>query len=239
MSYNSRPRFIGISLILGLSLLGFFIFKGLKTFSDIDRVVKVKGLAEMNITAISAQTHLSFSFSGDNLQKIIRDTETKKLRIINYLKETGFEDKNINIGSPEISDKEKYYEDQWINGKTVSVKIKRYSSGLSLTIQSEDVKTVEQKAKQLKFDLIKKGLTSSIYNDYIFPELNSVKPKLIAESTKNARIAGEQFANDSEATLGKIKTASQGQISIAGSYDSPAPYIQKARVVSTIVFFLD
>ena len=239
MSYNSRPRFIGISLILGLSLLGFFIFKGLKTFSDKDRVVKVKGLAEMNITAISAQTYLSFSFSGDNLQKIIRDTETKKLRIINYLKETGFEDKNINIGSPEISDKEKYYEDQWINGKNVSVKIKRYSSGLSLTIQSEDVKTVEQKAKQLKFDLIKKGLTSSIYSDYIFPELNSVKPKLIAESTKNARIAGEQFANDSEATLGKIKTASQGQISIAGSYDSPAAYIQKARVVSTIVFFLD
>jgi uncharacterized protein len=239
MSYNSRPRFIGISLILGLSLLGFFIFKGLKTFSDKDRVVKVKGLAEMNITAISAQTYLIFSFSGDNLQKIIRDTETKKLRIINYLKETGFEDKNINIGSPEISDKEKYYEDQWINGKTVSVKIKRYSSGLSLTIQSEDVKTVEQKAKQLKFDLIKKGLTSSIYTDYIFPELNSDKPKLIAESTKNARIAGEQFANDSEATLGKIKTASQGQISIAGSYDSPDPYIQKARVVSTIVFFLD
>jgi hypothetical protein len=204
MSYNSRPRFIGISLILGLSLLGFFIFKGLKTFSDKDRVVKVKGLAEMNITAISAQTYLSFSFSGDNLQKIIRDTETKKIRIINYLKENGFEDTNINIGSPEISDKEKYYEDQWINGKTVSIKIKRYSSGLSLTIQSEDVKTVEQKAKQLKFDLIKKGLTSSIYSDYIFPELNSVKPKLIAESTKNARIAGEQFANDSEATLGKI-----------------------------------
>ena len=239
MNYYSRPKFVGVSLIIGLSLLGFFIFKGLKTFSDKDRVVKVKGLAEMNITAISAQTYLSFSFSGDNLQKIIRDTETKKIRIINYLKENGFEDTNINIGSPEISDKEKYYEDQWINGKTVSVKIKRYSSGLSLTIQSEDVKTVEQKAKQLKFDLIKKGLTSSIYSDYIFPELNSVKPKLIAESTKNARIAGEQFANDSEATLGKIKTASQGQISIAGSYDSPAPYIQKARVVSTIVFFLD
>ena len=119
------------------------------------------------------------------------------------------------------------------------VKINRYSNELSLTIQSEDVETVEKKANQLKSDLIKEGLTSRIYTHYAFPELNSVKPKLIAESTKNARIAGEQFANDSEATLGKIKTASQGQISIAGSYDSPAPYIQKARVVSTIVFFLD
>jgi len=239
MSYNSRPRFLSISLIIGLSLLGFFIFKGLKTFSDKDRVVKVKGLAEMNITAISAQINLSFSFSGDNLQRIISNSENKKQRIINYLKANGFEETDIKVGSPHISDKEKYYEDQWKNGKTVSIKIDRYSYELSLTIQSDDVKTIETKANQLKSDLIKEGLTSRIYTDYIFPELNSVKPKLIAESTKNARIAGEQFANDSEATLGKIKTASQGQISIAGRYDSPAPYIQKARVVSTIVFFLD
>ena len=239
MSYNSRPRFLSISLIIGLSLLGFFIFKGLKTFSDKDRVVKVKGLAEMNITAISAQINLSFSFSGDNLQRIISNSENKKQRIINYLKANGFEETDIKVGSPHISDKEKYYEDQWKNGKTVSIKIDRYSYELSLTIQSDDVKTIETKANQLKSDLIKEGLTSRIYTDYIFPELNSVKPKLIAESTKNARIAGEQFANDSEATLGKIKTASQGQISIAGRYDSPVPYIQKARVVSTIVFFLD
>ena len=217
MSYNSRPRFISISLILGLSLLGFFIFKGLKTFSDKDRVVKVKGLAEIDITAISARINLNFSFSGDNLQKIIRDSENKKKRIINYLKAKGFEETKIKVGSPEISDKEKYYEDQWKNGKNVSVKINRYSSGLSLTIQSDDVKVIEQKANLLKSDLIKEGLTTNIHTDYIFPELNSVKPKLIAESTKNARIAGEQFANDSEATLGKIKTASQGQISIAGS----------------------
>lgn len=237
MSYNSRPKFIGISLILGLSLLGFFIFKGLKTFSDKDRVVKVKGLAEMNITAVSAQINLSFSFSGDNLEKIVRDTENKKARIISYLKSNGFEETTIKIGSPELSYREKYYEDQWKNGKTVRVKIDRYSNALSLTIQSDDVKTIENKANLLKSDLIKEGLTSRVYTDYSFPELKSVKPKLIAESTKNARIAGEQFANDSEATLGKIKTASQGQISILGLYDPPIPYIQKARVVSTIVFF--
>jgi len=239
MSYNSRPKFIGISLILGLSLLGFFIFKGLKTFSDKDRVVKVKGLAEMNITSVSAQINLSFSFSGDNLEKIIHDTENKKVRIINYLIANGIEETNIKIGSPLITDREKYYDEQWKNGKTVTVKIDRYSNELSLTIQSDDIKTIENKANQLKSDLIKAGLTSRIYTDYRFPELNSVKPKLIAESTKNARIAGEQFANDSEATLGKIKTASQGQISVSGLYDPPTPYLQKARVVSTIVFFLD
>jgi hypothetical protein len=95
--------------------------------------------------------------------------------------------------------------------------------------------------------LISKDLTCDINTDYSFSDLNSIKPELIAESTKNARIAGEQFANDSQAKLGKIKTASQGQITIAGKYyydeensEKPKePFFQKARVVSTIVFFLE
>jgi len=43
-----------------------------------------------------------------------------------------------------------------------------------------------------------------MYTSYDFPELNLVKPQRIAERTKNARIAGEQFANDSQAQLFKI-----------------------------------
>ena len=59
----SKSIILGLSLLLGLFLLGFFIFKGLKTFSDKDRVVTVKGLAEMNMTATSATIVLNFSFS--------------------------------------------------------------------------------------------------------------------------------------------------------------------------------
>jgi hypothetical protein len=85
-----------------------------------------------------------------------------------------------------------------------------------------------------------------MYTSYDFPELNLVKPQRIAERTKKARIAGEQFANDSQTQWGKIKTASQGQITIIGAYykeeeiskKPKEPYIQKARVVSTVVFFL-
>jgi len=129
----------------------------------------------------------------------------------------------------------------------VRVKIDRYTIVQNLTIQSKDIESTENKANQIKMDLISKDLTSDITTDYSFPELNSIKPQLIAESTKNARIAGEQFANDSQSKLGKIKTASQGRITIAGKNYSDEeageipkePYIQKARVVSTIVFFLE
>jgi len=246
----TKSYILGASILIGLTLLGFFIFKGLKTFSDKDRVVTVKGLAEMNIAATSASISLSFSASGDNLQDIIKQTEVKKNSIITYLASLGYDKKDIQTNNIDIVDKETYFATEWLNGQQVKTKIDRYKTTQSITIQSKEVKTTEDKAAQLKLDLVSKDLTSAITTNYSFPELNSIKPKLIAESTKNARVAGEQFANDSEATLGKIKTASQGQITIVGKYyydevagtdnEKPTePYIQKARVVSTIVFFLE
>ena len=247
---NSKQIITGLSLIVGLSLLGLFIFKGLKTFSDKDRIVTVKGLAEMNMMATSATIAIDFSFSGDNLQDVIKQTEIKKNSIITYLTSIGYNKNDIQVNNIGITDRQKYYETEWQNGQQVKTKIDRYTTTQYLTMPSKEVKTTEAESSTIELALISKDLTSKLTTGYSFPELNSIKPKLIAESTKNARISGEQFANDSKATLGKIKTASQGQITIAGKYhsgeegadesDSPKePYIQKARVVSTIVFFLE
>ncbi|WP_353100303.1 SIMPL domain-containing protein [Myroides odoratus] len=244
----AKSLILGFSLLLSFSLLGIFIFKGLKTFSDKDRIVTVKGLAEMNMMATSATLVIDFAISGDDLQQIIKQTEDKKSAIIAYLTTLGYAQNEIKIANVGVNDQEKYHELRWEDGRQVSVKIDRYTITQQLTIEAKDIKEVENRAAQIKLDLISKGLTSNIEPIYSFPELNSVKPELIAESTKNARIAGEQFANDSQAKLGKIKTASQGQITIVGRYyydeENPnnalaEPYIQKARVVSTIVFFLE
>ncbi|WP_413513600.1 SIMPL domain-containing protein [Myroides odoratus] len=244
----AKSLILGFSVVLGFSLLGFFIFKGLKTFSDKDRVVTVKGLAEMNMMATSATLVIDFAISGDDLQQIMKQTEHKKNTIIAYLTTLGYSQNEIKIDNVGVSDQEKYHELRWEDGRQVSVKIDRYTITQQLTIETKDIKEAENRTAQIKLDLISKDLTSNIEPIYSFPELNSVKPELIAESTKNARIAGEQFANDSQAKLGKIKTASQGQITIVGRYHFEEeginnvlnePYIQKARVVSTIVFFLE
>jgi hypothetical protein len=247
---NSSNSLLAIAIFIGLSILGFFVYKGLKTFSDKDRIVTVKGLAEMDIVATSASITIHYSVSGDELAALHTQSETKKNAILDYLKSNGYEASQLKVAKTELSDREHYYEFEWQEGKKVQVKVDRYSIAQNITITSKDVRHTEEKASQLKGDLISKNLTSNISTDYVFPELNSIKPKLIAESTKNARIAGEQFANDSQASLGKIKTASQGQITLANSYSSgeegvattqapTEPYIQRARVVSTIVFFLE
>ena len=42
---------VGLLIAISLIFLGYFIYKGLKSFSDKDRVVTVKGLAEKEIKA--------------------------------------------------------------------------------------------------------------------------------------------------------------------------------------------
>ena len=239
----AKTIILSFSLLLGLCVLGYFIFQGLKTFSDKDRVVTVNGLAEMDMKATSATIVLYYSFSGDDFQNILQQTENKKGAIIDYLTKIGYNKSDITIGNADVTDRQKYYETRIQNGEQVQVKIDRYTVGQSLKVKSKDVETIESRAAQIKLDLVTKDLTAQISTDYTYPELNSIKPQLIAESTKNARIAGQQFANDSQAKLGKIKTASQGQISLSERYlhdeRGGKQKIQKARVVSEIVFFLE
>ena len=90
-------------------------------------------------------------------------------------------------------------------------------------------------------ELLGKGIAiSSDYDNkvnYYFNGLNQIKPKMIEEATKNARVAAEQFARDSGSKVGKIQTASQGLFSI----EDAAPgldYKKNVRVVTTVVYSL-
>ena len=73
---------------------------------------------------------------------------------------------------------------------------------------------------------------------FLFTELNSVKPDMIQSATQNARQVAEKFAKDSDSKLGKIKKAAQGQFSI-NDRDSNTPYIKKVRIVSTLTYYLN
>jgi len=73
--------------------------------------------------------------------------------------------------------------------------------------------------------------------EFLFSKLNDIKPAMIEEATKNAREVAEKFAKDSNSTLGKIKTASQGQFTITDR-DSSTPYMKRVRVVSTVEYYL-
>ena len=118
----------------------------------------------------------------------------------------------------------------------------RYKATSVITVTSSEVEKVRSLMRR-QAELMKQGIalvTEEYGNNnivYEFTGLNNVKPEMVEEATKNARITAQKFADDSGSSLGEIRTAQQGQFSIENR-DANTPYIKKLRVVNTIVYSL-
>jgi uncharacterized protein len=111
-------------------------------------------------------------------------------------------------------------------------------------------------AAQNTMQLLQKGvvLTSNPGQGltYKFTRLNSIKPDMITEATRNARAAANRFAQDSGAKVGSIRQANQGVFSIlpadqggegcesAGAgFGSDASLMKTVRVVTSVQYYLN
>jgi len=80
-----------------------------------------------------------------------------------------------------------------------------------MTLRTTDVKRA-QAAVRHQFELVRKGvvLEEGSGMAFTFTKLNDIKPHMVAEATKEARTAAEQFAKDSGTSVRTIKSATQG-----------------------------
>lgn len=228
---------IGICVSISLLFVGFFIYKGLKTFSDKERVVSVRGLSEMIVDADYANLKIKYTEGDNDMQSLLNKIEENNNKIVSFIKSNGLTDSEINLGVPVIKDKKNTEYNNNYSSNSL-----RYYCEETITIQSNKVENV-RKIELSQFDLYKQGITlsQSSYeyegdSKYTFTKLNDIKPKMIEESTNNARIAGEQFSKNSKSKLGGIKSAYQGQFEITPTEN---PLKLKVRVVSSISYFLN
>ncbi|EPT34684.1 SIMPL domain-containing protein [Phocaeicola abscessus] len=219
----------------GLLLMGLFIKSGLHSFSDKDRAVEVKGLAEMDVPANKVVWPLVYKEVGNDLTVLYNKIRETNATIVQFLKRKGIDEKEISIGAPSIVDKQA---DRYDN----SIVQYRYNLTEIITVTSAKVDLIRSLITE-QGELLKQGI-AIVAGDweqgitYEFTELNTVKPSMIEEATKNARQAAEKFAKDSGSKLGKIKQATQGQFSIEDR-DPYTPHIKHIRVVTTIDYSLE
>lgn len=229
-------RVEAIILSIGLLLLGVFIERGFSEFAGRDRSVNVKGLAEMEVLADKVTWPLVYKSLGNDLNALYEEIKRSNRTITEFLKEKGLTDKEISINAPVIVDMkaERYGNNQ--------ASPYRYNVTTVITVTSNKVDLVRGLITE-QGELLKRGIAITTgdyqYNiQYEYTGLNTIKPQMIEEATKNARQAAEKFAKDSESTLGKIRHANQGQFSISDR-DPNTPHIKKVRVVTTIDYSLE
>lgn len=234
--FNTKSALtLGVSLLLGLGLLGYFVQQAAVKFKEYDRIVTVKGLSEREVPADTVIWPIQFTLADNDLPNLLTALDAQTQQVMQFLAQQGIDAAAISLSAPSVIDKKA----QQYGGEA---RIEyRYLGTQTVTVYSTHVELARQAISQIG-QLGKQGIVFNHDNynnrvEYLFSGLNDIKPAMIEEATKQARDVAEKFASDSQSSLGKIKRATQGQFSIVDR-DNNTPYVKKVRVVSTVEYFL-
>ena len=220
---------VAVIMAVGLLLLGLCIKGGIDNFTNKDRRVTVKGLAEKEVDADKVVWTLGLQESGDELKPIFASLDRKVKIIQNYLKEKGMEGKgDVTVSTFDITD-------NLANVWNDTPPRYNYSVSRSVYVTSNDTKFINE-LMAMSDELIDRDVILSSNNaDYEYTKFQQLKPEMMAEAISKEKKTAKQFAENSHSKINKIVEAGQGEFSID---EADIPYKKSVRVVSTITYSL-
>jgi uncharacterized protein len=242
---------LGLLIALGLIIGGWILGVEIKNTRLADRYVTVKGLVERNVKSDLAIWPLSYKEAGDDLTALYAKTEADKKVILDFLQQQTIQPNEIELGVIRVVDTQA---NEYGGGQRAP---HRYIVEQQITVRTARVDVVAS-AAQKTMQLLQKGIVLGGNPGqglaYKFTALNSIKPDMITEATRNARAAADRFASDSGSKVGAIRQANQGVFSIlpadqgaagepgeAGemAYGADASLMKTVRVVTTVQYYLN
>ncbi len=232
---KEKDKIISAAIIaIGITVLGLFLKSGMDNFTEKDRKVTVKGLAETEVNADKVTWPIVSKELGNDLPELYDRIAQKQQTIKRFLMANGITENEIAVNAPQVVD---LSAEQYISNN----KPYRYNITLVITVTSKNVDRVRSIIAR-QGELLKQGvaIVAGDYNNQVTYELQSfkkMKPKMMTEAIENAQQTAQQFAKNSQSTLNKIVSADQGQFSI-DNRDENTPWIKRVRVVTTVTYSL-
>jgi hypothetical protein len=243
---------LGVLLALGLIIGGWVLGVQIKNTRLADRYVTVKGLVERNVKSDLAIWPLSYKEAGDDLTALYAKTEADKKVILDFLQQQSIEPNELELGIIRVVDTQA---NEYGGGQRAP---HRYIVEQQITVRTSRVDVVAN-ASQKTMLLLQKGIVLGGNPGqglaYKFTGLNSIKPDMITEATRNARAAADRFASDSGSKVAAIRQANQGVFSILAadqgaatgepgeggdmSFGADASLMKTVRVVTTVQYYLN
>jgi uncharacterized protein len=229
---NNTPA--ALILAVGIALAGYLVGNALIESRTGERRVSVRGLSEREVPANLVLWPIVFSVTSDDLVDLQRQADAGVAKVRAFLGDT-FPAGQVSVSPPRVQDRQA----QGMNGD--GRQLDRYMAEVVVTVRTDRIDAART-AIERSGELVKQGVAvirSYEYNtQYLYTDLEKIKPEMIAEATKDARRAAEQFAEDSGSKVGAIRTAQQGLFSI-DDRDQFSPQLKKVRVVTTVDYYLE
>lgn len=215
MPNNNVPGIaIALGLLLGALGAGALLGRALEQMRAAEPFVTVRGVSERDVTADLAVWPIKVRVAGENLGGASQSADAARNKVLAFLESNGIAASEVVSQSVRVLDRQANEFAQTNSGL-------RYMVEHSIVVRSSDVAKV-QKISQMTDKLVAAGVVLSSQGawdrgtpQFLFTKLNSIKPAMMAEATKAAREAANQFAADSGSRVGSIRRATQGLFTIA------------------------
>ncbi len=225
-------------LSIGIFMAGFFISQTAVNANVGANTVEVRGLSERRVKSDRAYWNIEYNVVrrgiNINMADLYKESDNNQKIIIDFLKESGFTDDEIQ--APLVRYEKFDYRDNQQRLVDMEWRLKGF-----IGLDTKNVDLVN--ATRVKIiDLNKKGVElENQPPNFYFTSLNDIKPEMVKEATINARNAAEELASYANVQVGTIKKAVQGSFviqDVGNKYMDDQSLEKNVRLVTTITFFL-
>ncbi len=244
---------IALSIVVGLTFGAYLLGKSIERFKSDDRYISVKGFAEREVKADLVIWSMKIRIAINDPQLGNVSMNNSKEKVLQFLTKNEINREEIILRDLTVTDKQaNEYSNPNPNEKF------RYLIEETIEVRSNNVDQV-QKVSRMTNELLNAGVVISTKNDwtgtglkFIFTKLNTIKPEMLSEATRNAKSAAEEFTKESKTNLGKMRKANQGLFSILdrdeflsgqseGNYNpnGTSDLYKKIRVVISVDYSID
>src|SRR5690242_16143005 len=179
---------VGLCLLVGLSVAGYFVGRGATRFRSDTRVVTVKGLVEREVKSDQAVWTLGLRRASETLQDAHARISADRDAAVAFLRKQGFAEAEIErqptrtvdklareYGQPQAADRFRYVVTSSVVVRTTNVDLVRTALG----------STEELLKAGVVLDGEREG--GGANPRYVVSKFNDLRPQLLADATRNAR----------------------------------------------------
>lgn len=232
----------GLAIAAAIAFGGVTLGSSLIDMQRAGRIVTVKGLAEREVEANIASWRIPYRGVGADSAAALAQAGRGQQAIIGFLEAGGLAADEVSTEPYSLRIERNFLQEGGVQREVV-----RYVAIGAVRVRTSKVSQIAQLSAETR-ELLDSGVllgegdySEAAKPEYLFTELNSIKPSLIEEATKAARASADQFAKDSGAEVGDIATANQGVITILprdGQFNERLERYKIVRVVSTVRYYL-
>lgn len=200
---------VALSILIGV----FMLTRAYKNRNRGDDLVNVTGLGSKDFTSDLIVWRGAFSKQRMELKDAYSALKADQQTIKDYLLKKGVKEEEIVFSAVDIDKRFNTYYDK--NNNRIS-EFKGYRLTQSVEINSKEVNKVESLSREIT-ELINVGVElQSDQPDYYYTKLAELKVEMISAASQDARLRAEKIAENSNASLGKLRYAKMGVFQIIG-----------------------